>query len=209
LELATVSIPFVDDPSVVFRVAWFTVASQPGVYLDEYVEAEGQTSDGMASFSFQNNGDSITVRISIQAAESALTLEASGPSAEYLTPYLDSLGESINQSLDKYRVLATADKSKVRRALVAKTSWDQLIRLIFDKRPLSEIYYQVAHGREMMIKATEGEDVHPITLSTSGWLAKIEPLPKDEALSGEVATALAKKSIEWKHDTQGILGKYI
>jgi len=62
----------------------------------------------------------------------------------------------------------------------------------------------------MMIKATEGdEDVNPINLTTSAWLAKIESLPRDEHLPGNIASELAKKSIEWKRGTNEVISRYL
>jgi hypothetical protein len=62
----------------------------------------------------------------------------------------------------------------------------------------------------MMIKATEGEESVPsLTLSTSGWLSRIESLPRDETLPGNIASELAKKSIEWKKETQDIISRYL
>jgi hypothetical protein len=62
----------------------------------------------------------------------------------------------------------------------------------------------------MMIKATEGEQgVNPLTLTTSGWLANIESLPREEPLPGNIASELAKKSIEWKKGTHEVIRRYL
>ncbi|MHA1907494.1 MAG: putative selenocysteine system protein [Candidatus Thorarchaeota archaeon] len=206
---SSLSIDFVDDPAVVFRVTWYAVSYRPGVYLTEYSEPESKSFHGRASFSIGSGGDEIEVSISIAEGASTIQINASGASDESVASFLKDTNDVINGALDKYRVQETDEMSRVRRALVAKTCWDRLVYLILKKHPLTEVYYQLAHGREMMIKATEGGDLHPITLSTSGWLSKIETLPREEPLPGNLATALAKKSVEWKRDTIDVLQRYL
>jgi hypothetical protein len=93
---------------------------------------------------------------------------------------------------------------------MAKTCWDRMVREILNKAPMTNVYYQVAHGREMIIKALEGESgVYPITLTTSAWLSQIEAHPKDQTLPGPIASELAKKSIEWKRETQEVINRYL
>ncbi|MFW9847521.1 MAG: hypothetical protein ACFFF4_00165 [Candidatus Thorarchaeota archaeon] len=208
-DSSSISIDFVDDPAVVFRVAWYAVSRRPGVYLTKYSEPESKEFQGNARFSVEINGHTLDVIFSIEEGSSQIQLEVSGSSVEPVNAFAEELSTTINEALDKYRVQNTEDKGRVRRALVAKTCWDRLVYLILKKHPMTEVYYQLAHGREMMIKATEGEDLHPITLSTSGWLSKIEPLPKDEALPGNIAAALAKKSVEWKRDTVEVIQRYL
>ncbi|MFW9918754.1 MAG: hypothetical protein ACFFED_04090 [Candidatus Thorarchaeota archaeon] len=203
------AIPYVDDPSIVFRVAWYAVASSPGVYLSNYSEPESQEFQGSASFTVRTENTSMEVNISVIGEKSNIEIDIKGQNDEELNTYLQELSTEINNSLDRYRVLGTNQKSRVRRALVAKTCWDRLVFLILKKQPLAEVYYQVAHGREMMIKATEGESLHPITLHTSGWLSQFESLPREDPLPGDLATALAKKSVEWKQETIEVIKRYI
>jgi len=209
IEKSTRSIDYVDESAIVFRVAWYALAIKPGVYLTEYLEPESKTFEGTARFSIGSGNDSMETGISVNEPESIITIDAIGADKDEVETFLTDASAVINTALDKYRVLSTDEKSRVRRALVAKTCWDRLIHMILKKKSLSEIYYQLAHGREMMIKATEGDDIHPITLSTSGWLANVENLPREEPLPGNLATALAKKSIEWKRDTQDVIKRYI
>ncbi len=207
--LSSLSIDYVDDPAVVFRVAWYAVSFRPGVYLTEYAEPESKSFQGKASFSVGVGEEALEATISIEEGASHIQIDASGPTEDQVQSFLKDTSEVINGALDKYRVQETEQKSRVRRALVAKTCWDRLVYLILKKQPLTEIYYQIAHGREMMIKATEGDDLHPITLSTSGWLSTVEPLPREEPLPGNLSTALAKKSVEWKRDTVEVIQRYL
>ncbi len=206
---ASAEIPYVDDPAIVFRVAWYAVASSPGVYLSAYSEPESQEFQGSASFTVRAENNSMEVSLSVVGEKSNIQIKVKGSDEKDLELYLETLSNDINASLDKYRVLGTNQKSRVRRALVAKTCWDRLVYLILKKQPLSEVYFQVAHGREMMIKATEGESLHPITLHTSGWLSQFENLPREDPVPGDLATALAKKSVEWKQDTIEVIKRYI
>lgn len=206
---ASAAIPYVDDPSIVFRVAWFVIASSPGVYLSGYSEPESQEFQGSAGFTVRSENNSIEVELSVVGNRSNIQINTKGHDEHVLQEYLENISKDINASLDRYRILGSDQKGRVRRALVAKTNWDRLVFLILKKRPLSEVYYQVAHGREMMIKATEGESLHPITLHTSGWLSQIEKLPREEPLPGDLATALAKKSVEWKQETIDVIKRYI
>jgi hypothetical protein len=206
---SSLSIDFVDDPAVVFRVAWYAISYKPGVYLTEYSAPESKGFQETASFSIGSDLGALETTISIIEGESKIQIDVSGASEDIVASFLDDAVETINGALDKYRVQGTDEKSKVRRALVAKTCWDRLVYLILKKSPLTEIYFQLAHGREMMIKATEGEDLHSVTLGTSGWLSKVETLPREEPLPGNLATALAKKSVEWKRDTIEVIGRYL
>ncbi len=199
-----------DESATVFRITWYSVASKPNVILDAYNEAESQVFNGDAKFSLRIAGEQAKVNISVDGSKSSVGVEAEGKDEIAVGVFLDDLLGSLNDFLSKYDALPSDDKAKVKRALVAKTCWDRLVRQILNKSPLNDVYHQVAHGREMIIKAVEGEDgMHPITLTTSGWLSQIESLPRDEALPGNIASELAKKSIEWKRETQEVISRYL
>ena len=199
-----------DESAAVFRITWYSVASKPNVILEEYREAESQVFNGEAKFSLRIAGEKALVNISVDGSKSSVGVEAEGKDEVAVGVFLDDLVGSLNDAFSKYDSLPSDDKAKLKRALVAKTCWDRVVREILNKAPLSDVYVQVAHGREMMIKAVEGEDgMHPITLTTSGWLSKIESLPRDETLPGGIASELAKKSIEWKRETQEVIGRYL
>ena len=199
-----------DESATVFRITWYSVASKPNVILETYNEAESQVFNGDAKFSLRIAGEKAKVNISVDGSKSSVGVEAEGKDQVAVGVFLDDLVGALNDALSKYDSLPGEDKAKLKRALVAKTCWDRLVREILNKSPLNDVYHQVAHGREMMIKAVEGEDgMHPITLTTSGWLSQIESLPRDEALPGNIASELAKKSIEWKRETQEVIGRYL
>jgi hypothetical protein len=199
-----------DESATVFRITWYSVASKPNVILDAYNEAESQVFNGDAKFSLRIAGEKAKVNISVDGSKSSVGVEAEGKDEIAVGVFLDDLIGSLNDALLKYDALPSDDKAKVKRALVAKTCWDRLVRQILNKSPLNDVYHQVAHGREMIIKAVEGEDeMHPITLTTSGWLSQIESLPRHEALPGNIASELAKKSIEWKRETHEVIGRYL
>lgn len=200
----------IDESATVFRITWYSVASKPNVILEEYSEAESQIFNGAAKFSLRIAGEKARVNISVDGAKSSVGVEAEGKDEVAVGVFLDDLIGSLNDALSKYDSLPSDDKAKLKRALVAKTCWDRVVREILNKAPLSDVYVQVAHGREMIIQAVEGEDgMHPLTLTTSGWLSKIESLPRDETLPGNIASDLAKKSIEWKKETQEVISRYI
>jgi hypothetical protein len=201
---------FTDDSATVFRIAWYSVASKSNVILEEYSEAESQVFNGAAKFSLRIAGEKAQVNISVNGAKSSIEVEAEGMDEVAVGVFLDDLVNSLTDALSKYDSLPGDDKARLKRALVAKTCWDRVVREILDKSPLSEVYLQVAHGREMMIKAIEGENgMYPLTLTTSGWLSKIESLPREEPLPGNIASELAKKSIEWKRETQEVISRYL
>jgi hypothetical protein len=197
----------IPDSSVVFRLAWYIVASKPGVLLNEYSEAESQIYKGKAIFSSKDaNAD---VRIWVEEAQRLVEITGWGTEKEQLEEYLNEVAASVESSVSKYQSLSDEEKGKLRRALVAKTCWDKIVFEILNKAPLGAVYFQLAHGREMIIKATEGEDIHALPLTTSGWLTRIEGMPRDEALPSSIAMELAKKSVEWKKETQDIIARYI
>jgi hypothetical protein len=199
-----------DEAAVVFRIAWYAIASKPNVLLEEYSEAESQDFKGMARFSLQIAGDDGQVTIRLDGAQSSIEIESVGMDEVALGVFVSGIIESIKDAINKYQSLPEEDRGRLRRALMAKTCWDRMVREILNRAPMANIYYQVAHGREMIIKALEGDPgVHPITLTTSAWLSQIETHPKDATLPGFVASELAKKSVEWKRETNEIISRYL
>jgi hypothetical protein len=210
VEISQIQKYISEDSAAVFRVAWFAIASKPNVLLEDYNEAESTTFQGDAKFSLQIAGEKAFASVKVDEGESSVELHAQGKDEVALKVYLDDIMQRLEDSLDKFKSLPAEDKSKLRRALVAKTCWDMVVHKILKRAPLSEVYYQVAHGREMIIKATEGEDtVNPLTLTTSAWLSNIESLPREEHLPGNIAAELAKKSIEWKKGTHEVIRRYL
>jgi hypothetical protein len=197
----------IPDSAVVFRLAWYAVASKPGVLLNEYSEAESQIYKGKAIFSSKDAN--ANVRVWVEEAQRLVEITGWGDEQVPLENYLNEVAQSVEDSVKKYQSLSDEDKGKLRRALVAKTCWDKIVFEILNKAPAGVVYFQLAHGREMIIKATEGEDIHALPLTTSGWLSKIEGVPRDEVLPSSIAMELAKKSVEWKKETQEIIARYI
>ena len=197
------------EPSVVFRIAWYVAASPPGVLLSEHSEAESQVFDGRATFTATTSGVNLRLRVAVDGAKKSIEVTAFGADQAVITRYVNDLASMLESSLRKYRSLPDKEKNKLRRALVAKTCWDRVVHDVFRKSPLSEIYFDLSHGREMIVQATEGEDVHPVALTTAAWLSKIEKLPRDRVLPPEIATELAKKTIEWKKETHAVISRYL
>lgn len=193
------------DPATVFKLAWYAVASKPGVLLANHSEAESQSFKGEAMFTARIDQKPIKVKVDVDEERGSVEIIGWGEEEAALGTYLDGTMDALENSSGKYLSLADEEKQKLRRALIAKTCWDRVIHKILNKAPVSDIYFQLAHGREMMIKATKGDDLNPITLTTSGWLSRIEPLPKNEPPPAGIATELAKKCIEWKKGTQEVI----
>lgn len=199
-----------EDSAAVFRVAWYAIASKPNVLLEEYNEAESTSFQGDAKFSLQIGGEKAFASVKVDEKDASVELHAQGKDEVALKMYLDEIMENLEESIGKFKALPEEDRSKLRRALVAKTCWDRVVYGILKKAPLSDVYYQIAHGREMMIKATEGDgSVNPLALTTSGWLTNIESLPREQPLPGNIASELAKKSIEWKLGTHEVIRRYL
>ncbi|TFG12900.1 hypothetical protein EU537_08000 [Candidatus Thorarchaeota archaeon] len=197
------------EPPVAFRIAWYVMASQPGVYLTDYGEAEAQDFEGHASFSAKYNESKVVLELEVQENASRIEMSIQGDNEVDINALGDELIQRLETSIEKYLSLTSEAESKARRALVAKTCWDRLVYYIFEKKPLSDVYYMLAHGREMMIKATEGEAVEPLTLSTSAWLSRFDSLSREEPTPTDLASGLAKKSIEWKKATHMVIEKYL
>jgi len=199
-----------EEAAAVFRIAWYMIASKPNVLLEEYSEGEGQDFNGKARFSLKIAGEDGHATIRLDGAQSSLEIDTTGMDEVALGIYVSGFIDSVKDAINKYQSLPEEDRGRLRRALMAKTCWDRMVHEILNKAPVTNIYYQVAHGREMIIKAIEGDPgVYPITLTTSAWLSQIEPHPKDETLPGFVASELAKKSVEWKRETQEIISRYL
>ncbi len=197
------------DPVTVFKLAWYAIASKPGVLLASHSEAESQSFKGEAMFTARIDQKPVKIMVDVNEEKGSVALTGWGEDEGALGTYLDSTMGALKKSSDKYLSLADEEKQKLRRALIAKTCWDRVIHKILNKAPLSDIYFQLALGREMMIKATEGDALNPITLTTSGWLSRIESLPKDETPPAGLATELAKKCIEWKKGTQEVVQNFL
>ena len=197
------------DPSVVFKIAWFHVSSKPGVVLKEYSEAESTLFKGKAIFNVKLDAEEMAVRIWVEEAHRSLEVAAWGNDESVLGEYLDVLLKEVENSAEKYLKLEDADQQRIRRALIARTCWDRIVYEILSKAPANNVYIQVAHGREMMIKATEGLAFDPITLTTSAYLTKLESLPKEEPLPTELAKDVAMKTVEWKKNTAQLISQFI
>jgi len=190
-----------EDSAAIFRVAWYAIASKPNVLLEEYNEAESTTFQGDATFSLRIAGEKAFASVKVDEEEASIELHAQGKDEVALKVYLDSVMEDVAESIPKFKALPADDRSKLIRALVAKTCWDRVVHKILKKAPLSEVYYQVAHGREMIIKATEGEEnVNPIALTTSGWLSNIESLPREETLPGNILLNWPRRVLSGKRE---------
>jgi hypothetical protein len=210
LNKASRTIPYdIPDSDVVFRIAWYVVGSQPGILLSEYSEAESTIYKGKVLFTGKSDGEKIITRVWVEEAQRSVEITVFGTNQQLLEEQADNIVQFLQVSLDKYKQIDEEDSARLRRALVAKTCWDRAIYHILNKACAGDIYYQIAHGREMVIKATEGDDIHPLILATSGWLTKIEKLPQNEMMPGNIATDLAKKSVQWKRETQAIISQYL
>ena len=198
------------ESATVFRIAWFAAASRPGVILTEHSEAESKIFKAKALFQVRVNDQKADLRIWVEEAQRSVEFTVWGSEDEaQLTAYLDEIVAEVKSAIEKFNTLDDSDKQRVKRALVAKACWDRLVHDILNKAPASSVYFQLAHGREMVIKATEGEEVHPLTLTTSAWLTNIESLPQDEPLPASTATELAKKSVDWKKETVALIKRYL
>lgn len=197
------------DSSVVFKLAWYAVASKPGVLLNQYSEAESQIFKGTATFSTTLDNKPALVRIQVNGDTKSADITVLGASESAGKPFVDGALTQVQNSLGKYAGLSEEAKTKLRRALLAKTCWDRVVHAILNKAPAATVYVNLAHGREMLIKATEGEEVQPSSLTTASWLTVIEPLPRDSPLPSHIASELAKKSVEWKKDTQALIARYL
>jgi hypothetical protein len=197
------------EPSVVFRIAWYVVTSQPGTLLSEYSEPESPIFKGKVIFTTTTGGVKVRLQVSVDDAQKSIDLTVFGGSQAVITRYVNDLAVALDSSLRKYRGIADKDKNKLRRALLAKTCWDKVVYGVLSKSPLSEIYVNLSHGREMMVQATEGEEMHPLTLTTEAWLTRIESLPRDKTLPADIATELAKRTIEWKKETNSVISRYL
>ncbi len=197
------------ESPVVFRLAWYAAAGTSGVRLTDYSEAESQVFEGKAMFTTKIDEEETTIRVWVDEAKTSVEIAVWTEDESTAKAQAEVIESRLLDSIEKYHILAEADQKKLDRSLVAKMCMDKIVYYILNNHPVSDIYYQVAHGREMMIKATEGEDLSPVALSTAGWLARIEGLPRDEKMPAELATELAKKSIEWKKQVHQFIGKYL
>lgn len=199
----------IPDSAVVFRIAWHFVTAQPGFVLSEHSEAESTIFKGKALFTGKLDDHEVTVRVWVEEAQKAAEITSYGDDESVLTSHVEGLANSLRDALVSYRQLDEVQKTRLQRALIARTCWDRIVHLVLTRAPAEAIYIQVAHGREMFIRAIEGGDMHPLPLSTTPWLQKLESMPRDQPLPGDFATALAKKSVEWKQETSKLLQKFI
>ncbi len=196
------------DSAAVFRIAWHLVTREPGFILSEHSEAESTIFKGKALFTGRIEDHPVTTRVWVEEAQRSIGITAFGDDEPLLAGYVDGLVEELKRDLDTFRDFDEDMKARVRRALIARTCWDRIVHHVLNKTPASTIYFQVAHGREMIIKATEGDEPHPIALATNTWLTKLESFPDGEALPGDFATELAKKSVEWKKQTVELIHEF-
>ncbi|UCE11262.1 MAG: hypothetical protein JSW61_04820, partial [Candidatus Thorarchaeota archaeon] len=138
------------DPPVVFRIAWYAASRKPGVRLTDYSEAESQTFEGSAMFHTKVAESDGAVRVSVEGAQTSVGLSVWGDVEDNASAYADDILTLLQNSLDKYKSLSDEDQERVRRALVAKMCADRIVYHVLNRSPVSDIYFQVAHAREMM-----------------------------------------------------------
>lgn len=197
------------DSPVVFRIAWFAGASRPGVRLTDETEVESQDFEGKALFETKMDENELVFQLVVLDTSKSFDITVWGEDEGLTSNLADSIVSEFESAVKKYQNLGEEEQTKVRKALVAKTCLDRIVYYILKGDTTGRIYFQLAHAREMMIKATSGEDVSPVALSTAGWLAQIEKLPRDEKMPAEMARELAKKSIEWKSQVHEFIKKYL
>ncbi len=197
------------ESRVVFKIGWHVVTSRPGVVLDDYHESESTSFSGRALFSTKIDNEPLTFRLGVDGAMRTVELAVWARANQIGEPLLNEFVENMQTSLSKYTTLSEEQKQRVLRALLAKMSLDRLIHCILTKSPKNEIYFHLAHSREMIITATAGEEFQPLLLSISAWIQRLEKLASDAPLPAEDATDLAKKALEWKRDTRALISRYI
>ncbi len=197
------------EARVVFKIGWYVVSSRPGVILDDYNETPCDSFTGMALFSTKLNDTPLQIRVGVADATRTAELAVWAHERTVGEPILSELVEKMQTSLSKYNTLSEDNQQRVKRALLAKMCWDRVIYSILKKTSKGEIYFHLAHGREMLITATTGEEFPPLLLSTSAWLQRLEKLPNDAQIPADDAAELAKKSLEWKRDTRAIIARYL
>ena len=116
-----------EDSAAVFRIAWYAIASKPNVLLESYSEAESTIFQGDAKFSLQIAGEKAFAGIKVNEKDKSVELYAQGNDEVALKVYLDGIMQQLEEALNKFKTLPDTDKSKLRRALVAKTCWDRVV----------------------------------------------------------------------------------
>ena len=102
----------IPDSAVVFRLAWYAVASKPGVLLNEYSEAESQIYKGKAIFSSKDA--KADVRVWVEEAQRLVEITGWGDEEVQLDKYLNEVAQSVEASVNKYQSLSEEEKGKVR-----------------------------------------------------------------------------------------------
>ncbi len=198
------------EPPLVFRLAWYIVSLHPGARLVTETEAESQTFVGEAKFVAKINNQEVAIDCKVDEGDSSIAITVHGNDESTLTEIADKTIENIQQVLDKYAKLDEDLQFRLSKALVAKCCVDRIVYHVLKNSPTSDIYFQVAHAREMMIKATTGQDeVNPMIISAGGWLQKIESLSQDEKMPANIAKEIALKSVEWKNQIYEFIGQYL
>lgn len=198
------------DPPFVFRLAWFVSSSFLGARLIEENEAESQVFVGEARFSVKIDDHETLISCKVDESDSSITISVHGDDETVINKTIESIESNLNQALTKINVLNEEEQNRIGRAFVAKCCVDRIVYHVLNNSPTSDIYFQVAHAREMMVKAAAGDEaVNPLALSTAGWLSKIEPLPREEKMPSNIAKEIALKSVEWKKQIQSFIKQFI
>ncbi|MHA2187954.1 MAG: hypothetical protein ACW99V_06915, partial [Candidatus Thorarchaeota archaeon] len=129
------------EPSVIFRIAWYVIASKPGVRLTEYSEAESQDFVAKAMFAAEVESQPIRIRFSVEGVAANVEISAFGEDEDILNKYIDEAKAEFEVAIKKYLALSDDAKSRLRRALVAKTCWDRVVFHVLSKSVVGVIYF--------------------------------------------------------------------
>ncbi len=198
------------EPPLVFRLAWYVSSSFPGARLIKETKAESQVFVGEAQFFVKIDDKEALESCKVDESDSSVKISVLGNDETTINKTAETIESGISQALTKVKSLDEDRQTRLSKALVAKCCVDRIVYHVLNNSPTSDIYFQVAHAREMMIQATAGDDeVNSLALSTAGWLSRIEPLPRDEKMPSNIAKEIALKSVEWKNQIHSFIKQFI
>ncbi len=186
------------DLDIAFRLAWHILTNIEHSYLGKY--SDEHSLNRHAIFVLIDGDKKIIM--SLETGEDKLILKLKGENEQRIKDIEDNIAQQIAESIEDYKTYDEDKSNRIRMAIIGEIALDKLISDVIKNENLTNLQYNLAHAREMMIKSVT--TFHPITLEISGWLTKLR-----EYLNSEIPEQYLKdlmvKSKQWKKEASKII----
>ncbi len=183
---------------IAFRLAWHILTNIEHSYLGKY--SDEHSTNRHAIFILLDSDKKIIM--SLETEDSIIKIKLKGEDKNRIKTIEDNIVQQVSDIIEEYKTYSVDKANRVRMAIIGEIALDKLISDIIKNENLTNLQYNLAHAREMMIKSVT--TFHPITLEISGWLTKLKEYLNTE-IPQDYLKDLATKSKQWKKQVSKII----